>query len=221
MDTMVYVDGFNLYFGSLKNRRDTRWLDLAALSRRLLPANKIVGIAYFTAYVKPRPNDPDQAQGKRQQLYLTALGRLPEVEIFRGVYQEKTKRRPLVRGQDGMTSDWPRTAEFHDTEEKGSDVNLATRLLVDGYNNRYQAAAVICNDGDLKMPVSVVRTELNRPVTIINPDQKGIKSAALSPHKDTPNARYIQLRVSDVQACQFPATITTNSGRTITKPPGW
>lgn len=32
------------------------------------------------------------------------------------------------------------------TEEKGSDVNLASRLLRDGYRDNYDVAAIISND---------------------------------------------------------------------------
>ncbi len=69
--TIVYVDGFNLYYGALKDRPN-RWLDLAVLSRHLLkPTHEIVGVRYFTARVQPRPGNPQQAQ--RQQAYLRAL----------------------------------------------------------------------------------------------------------------------------------------------------
>lgn len=219
MDTIVYVDGFNLYYGSLQGRPHTRWLDLMTLSQRLLPANNIVGIAYFTAFVRPRPGNPDQL--KRQKLYVAALRTLPNLSVYKGVYLPKTKRRPLVTPQSGQTADWPTTALFHDSEEKGSDVNLATRLLVDGYNGRYQAAAIISNDGDLKMPVQVVRQELGLHVTIVNPHPAARRSMALSPNPLPANASYIHLRQSDVLASQFPPTLTTASGATITKPGTW
>jgi uncharacterized LabA/DUF88 family protein len=45
------------------------------------------------------------------------------------------------------------------TEEKGSDVNLATELLVDGFNNDYEIAIIVSNDSDLLMPIQVVNGE--------------------------------------------------------------
>jgi len=123
--------------------------------------------------------------------------------------------------QQGQTAHWPSHAWFHDSEEKGSDVNLATRLLVDGYNSRYEAAAIISNDGDLKMPVAVVRQELGLPVTIVNPHPPRKRSTALAPNPLPPNTKFIQLRQSDVRACQFPSPLTSTSGAQITKPPGW
>src|SRR4051812_12536392 len=81
MDTIVYVDGFNLYYGSLR-KTPCRWLDLSKLCRRLLPANNILKIKYFTAKVSARPDDPGQPT--RQQAYLRALATLPEMEIYFG-----------------------------------------------------------------------------------------------------------------------------------------
>jgi NYN domain len=219
MRTIVYVDGFNLYYGALKGHKGTRWLDLLALSKRLLPANDIVGIAYCTAFVRPRPGNPDQL--KRQKLYIAALKTIPCLRVYKGAYIPLVKRRPLASPQPGQTSQWPTAALFHDSEEKGSDVNLATRLLVEAYNGRYEAAAIISNDGDLKMPVGVVRNELGLPVTVINPHKPKKRSMALSPNPLPRNAKYIQLRHSDVVACQFPTTLTTASGKRITRPARW
>ena len=36
------------------------------------------------------------------------------------------------------------------TEEKGSDVNLATHLLVDAFDDAFNIAVIISNDSDLK-----------------------------------------------------------------------
>lgn len=59
MRTNVYVDGFNLYYGALEGT-PYRWLDLAALCRRILPRDIIHRIRYFTARVTARPDDPEQ-----------------------------------------------------------------------------------------------------------------------------------------------------------------
>jgi hypothetical protein len=53
LKTNVYIDGFNLYYGCVRNT-PPRWLDLSALCTKLLPKNKINRIRYFTALVTPR-----------------------------------------------------------------------------------------------------------------------------------------------------------------------
>jgi len=93
MDTYVYIDGFNLYYGALKGT-GYKWLDPLALVRQLVPtSHKILKIKYFTARVSGS-RDPDSP--KRQQIYLNALGTIPEVEIYFGSFLSKTIRRPTV-----------------------------------------------------------------------------------------------------------------------------
>jgi hypothetical protein len=52
-------------------------------------------------------------------------------------------------------------------EEKGSDVNVASHLLVDVYSQAVDAAVVISNDSDLRYPVQVARQRV--PVGTVNP----------------------------------------------------
>lgn len=122
MRVYVYVDGFNLYYRAL-HKTPYRWLNLQALSARLLdPADSADRINYFTARVKARTGDPDAP--RKQQIYLSAIQTLPIVKIRYGRFLAKTKKRPLVSNPNSFV-------EIHDTEEKGSDVNLAVHLLND------------------------------------------------------------------------------------------
>lgn len=58
------------------------------------------------------------------------------------------------------------------TEEKGSDVNIATHLLRDGFKGEYQVAVLVTNDSDLIEPIKVVRQDLGLPVGILIPQTK-------------------------------------------------
>jgi uncharacterized LabA/DUF88 family protein len=58
------------------------------------------------------------------------------------------------------------------TEEKGSDVNLASHLLRDAYTKRFEVAVLITNDSDLAEPVRIVAQEIGLPV--------GVESAPVS-----------------------------------------
>jgi hypothetical protein len=100
------------------------------------------------------------------------------------------------------------------TEEKGSDVNLATYLLADGFRNDYETAVVISNDSDLLEPMKLVRTELMKRVGILNPQRR--PSQALLPH-----VTFIkQTRSGVLGASQFPVSLTDAHG-TFHKPSGW
>jgi hypothetical protein len=154
---IFYIDGFNLYYGALRNQ-PYRWVNLEALCSCYLKSGfELVGVKYFTAKLKDRPENPGQSERQRQ--YLRALKTLPIVSIYYGQFLVRTAIRQLEKlpgkhrkGDIGLRSVW-----IH--EEKGSDVNLATQLIADGFRARYDLAVVISNDSDLKMPVDFVRSE--------------------------------------------------------------
>jgi hypothetical protein len=207
MVTNVYVDAFNLYYGSLKGT-PYRWLDLSALCARLLPKDRINRIRYFTATVSARPANPDAPQ--RQQIYLRALETLPGLSIHYGHYLSHVTRMPLANPPSGGT----RTVEVVKTEEKGSDVNLATYLLLDAFKRDCDIAVVISNDSDLKLPIEVAQSELGISVGVVNPHPAGRRSRALQP------TFFKQIRLSALGACQFPPVFMDARGE-IRKPASW
>jgi hypothetical protein len=207
LTTNVYIDGFNFYYGALRGTR-YKWLNPEALCRLLLPRNTIAQIRYFTALVSARPNDPDQPV--RQQLYLRALRTLPNVSVHLGHFLTHTVTM-AVEVPPGQPQRYARVIK---TEEKGSDVNLATHLLHDAHMGRFEVAVVISNDSDLLEPMKIVRRELGKTVGILNPHQ--IPSRALLPHIDFMK----QIRAGVLGAAQFPATMTDARG-TFTKPATW
>lgn len=203
MRTVVYVDAFNLYYGALRGT-PYRWLNLRTLSGLLLPRDEIIGIRYFTALIQSRPGDPQAPQ--RQQAYLRALATLPDLSIHLGSFMAKTKTRPRVDGGGFV--------EVHDTEEKGSDVNLAAYLLHDGHRDAYQQAVVISNDSDLRTPIDMVRSDLGRPVGLLNPYQRiafGLAGVA---------SFYKPIRAGVLRVSQFPDELSDEQGA-IHKPAGW
>jgi hypothetical protein len=143
----VYVDGFNLYYGALKARPASRWLDLVALSHLLRPGDAIDAVRYFTARVN---GDQDPAAPGPQKLYLTALSTLPSVTIHFGQFRTHPVGMPLANPAPGRNP----IAQVLKTEEKGSDVNPATYLLPDGFDGLYESARVISDDSDLEAPIS-------------------------------------------------------------------
>ena len=123
MKTIVYVDGFNLYYGALKGT-PYRWLNLQMLCQLLLPQHQVVAIKYFTAKVSARPHDPGQPT--RQQTYLRALQTIPHLQIIYGHFLAHEISMPQASNPN-------RQVKVIKTEEKGSDVNIATHLVNDGH----------------------------------------------------------------------------------------
>jgi uncharacterized LabA/DUF88 family protein len=145
-NTYVYIDGFNLYYGALK-RTPYKWLDLAELSRVMLPNDKIESIQYFTARVSARPHNPSAPLD--QQVYLRALRTIPNLTITLGHF--RTHAVPMML--TGVNS--PKRVFVDKTEEKGSDVNLAAHLLRDVFTKRFAVAVLVTNDSDLAEPVRI------------------------------------------------------------------
>ena len=139
MKTMLYIDGFNLYYSAVKDT-PLRWLNPVALAGRAFPRNQIVGTKYFTAKVSAQPSDPGQPT--RQMVLWRALGTLPNLQIILGDFRTRRVRAAVV-------SPPPNTIEIFKTEEKGSDVNLASHLLLDGFRGNYECAIVVSGDSDL------------------------------------------------------------------------
>jgi len=204
----VYIDGFNLYYGAL---RDTpyRWLDLYTLFTTLLPAYDINRVRYFTAVVKPRPGNPHQAQ--RQLAYLRALeASTPRLTVHRGQFLESQIEARVVTPP-------PTRQRVYKSEEKGSDVNLASFLLLDAFKTEYDVAAVVSNDTDLITPIEMVKHEFGRRIFVFNPHDRAswpMRNAASAP------TDYRRIRAGVLAASQLPPTLTDAVG-TITKPPGW
>lgn len=196
-----------MYYGCLKGT-PYRWLDVETLCKKLLPQKQINKIRYFTARVTARPNDPQQPQ--RQQIYLRALRTIPNLSIHYGHYLSHKVRMPIA---DPDTKG-PKTVEVIKTEEKGSDVNLATYLLVDAFNSEYDQAIVISGDSDLCLPIEIVRNQFKKNVGIFYTPKR--KSHAL---RSVANF-FRPIRNGALEVSQFPPTLTDKHG-TITKPSSW
>jgi hypothetical protein len=207
MRANVYVDAFNLYYGCLKGT-PYRWLDLDAFSRQLLPHDHIHRIRYFTALVSGRTGDLQQPQ--RQQIYLRALQTIPHLSVHLGHYLSHPVRMPLAH----PPRVGPQTVEVVRTEEKGSDVNLASYLLLDGFRGDCEAAVVISNDSDLKVPIELAQAELGLVVGVINPHPPARRSRALQP------TFWRQVRERQLRRSQFPPILADARGM-IRRPQGW
>ena len=142
----------------------------------------------------------------RQQTYLRALATIPHLTIHEGHF-----RSDIVRMYSPSLH---HTIDVVKTEEKGSDVNLATYVLADAFRNDCEAVMVISNDADLKEPLRMVRDELGMHVTVVNPGP---------PHKrslDLPCSAFRQLRQAALAASQLPPTVSDSLG-SFQKPPSW
>jgi uncharacterized LabA/DUF88 family protein len=203
----VYIDGFNLYYRALRGTPH-RWLNPVALAASLIDPDDIIDHArYFTARVSARAGDIDAP--RRQQIYLSALATIPEMKIHYGRFMAKTKTRPLVAPPHNFV-------EVQDTEEKGSDVNLASHLLFDAWQGRMDTALVLSQDTDLLEPMRLLSQEIKMPIGLVWLDGK-------QPGKNHRNVvSFIRHATpARLSAAQFPDRLMGKNGHIIERPIGW
>jgi hypothetical protein len=218
--TIVYIDGFNLYYRLLKQRPQYKWVNPFELVRTVLdPDNDVIKVRYFTARVSGRLDPQAPA---RQQIYLHALATVPEIEIHYGSFLEKPKyaglvKPKLVKGHDNRSTfqPWPDVAYVWKTEEKGSDVNLASHLLLDSFQNNFEVAAVLSNDSDLVEPIRIATQVLGKTVGLLSPVD--------NPTRQLRDVASFLRHVKPVHLAdaQFPNPIKLADGSKLTKDTSW
>lgn len=240
----VYIDGYNLYYGARRicgrSTPGWRWLDVRALATAIIDQQstwtepKVSRLVYCTARISGASN----ADGQREQdVYLRALTRTGSAdEIALGKYVSRIATAPLATAdQKGRpvitTSTWPimvqdaAGADVQDAtfmvsvarrEEKGSDVNVASHLLIDALGGKIDAAVVISNDSDLAFPIRHARGTV--PVGLVNPTPGYLAGDLQGEPGDGAGGHWwYQLKADDLYAHQLPTSINAK----IQKPGPW
>ena len=185
----------------------------------LLPGHTINRIRYFTARPKGLPNDPNVHT--RHDLYLRALRTLPNLDIHLGRFADREAVLPqfpfAYHNNANPAKHPPLMVKVKKSEEKRSDVNLATHLLLDCFNNEFDTAVVISNDADLVEPIKVVRQRFNKQVIVINPQRTSNVTHEL---KQAATSFMQRINTKHLANSQFPSTLSDGIGQ-FTKPPTW
>ena len=209
----VFFDGYNFYYGAVKGT-PYKWLDPVLLVKSMLREdNEIVSFRYFTAPVKTYPHDT--AAIDRQKVYLQALSTNPLIKIVQGFYSKNTTWLPVYE-ESCKTCKEPRDGMIRvvKLEEKRSDVNIATAMLMDAFQDKADVFVLVSGDTDFIGPVNIVRKDFNKTVIVLNPhDRKSWLCDYASYYKDIPRELLAK--------CQFPDTIPYGKNRTLTRPAAW
>ena len=139
---IVYIDGFNLYFGlKLKGWKKLYWLNISKLSQNLLKSDQqLESVKYFTSRISLPPD-----KMKRQNTFIEALETLPDVKIFYGKYQSSD----VTCNKCGHI--------MYKPNEKMTDVNIAVEMLSDAFQDKFDSAILISADSDLSAPIRSIR----------------------------------------------------------------
>lgn len=220
MRTIVYVDGFNLYYRMLKNNPSLKWVNQLLLAKSVLkPDHDIIRLNYYIARVSERAHDP-QAPA-RQAVYLNALGTVPQIRIHEGSFMVSEPWMPLAAPPQSRPDGYswtlppPAVVKVVKSEEKGSDVNLAAHLVRDAFTDRFDVAVVVTNDSDLVEPIRIVVQEAGKRVGLLVPVKYPTQSLM------NVSSFYLRIRTGHLRQSQFPDLIELPDGRTITRPLTW
>lgn len=157
MRTVVYVDGYNLYYGLLR-KTTLKWLDLFALFRDhvLGPETELIQVRYYTAPVLGRMCDSSESP-HRQRRYMQALRKMypNHIAIIEGKILATTPFQRLV--QPIAEAPELQMVQVYDFNEKKTDVNLASDLIAGAWTGAYDQAVVCSNDTDLEAALATVR----------------------------------------------------------------
>jgi hypothetical protein len=216
-----------------------RWLDIESLARHLLDDNltwakvSIEKIVYCTA-LREKPSDPSSASD--QATYLSALSANSKVQILHGMYRVRHGKGMLVepKGSKGRQvqpvhaakvlglmpdfpgapildeeGNWALAVHYRSFEEKGSDVNLASQLLIDVLSGHFDAAIVISNDGDLAFPLKIARARIK--IGLVNPNNSNTSAMLMGSAADGVGGHWWKrLTAAEYFANQLPDDVQGN-----------
>ena len=201
---VVYVDGFNLYFGmKSKGWRKLYWLNLVALASALLKQDQqLHKVHYFTSRIRSTKNNLTDIQ--RQTTYLEALACQSGLDIHWGHFLEKPRQCRACG------------AQWLSYEEKMTDVNMAVQILTDAYKDLFDTAILISGDSDLTSPVTTLRQQFpsKRLIVAFPP---GRKSNELSKASNG----FLTIGEAHLRQSQFPNEVTRPDGYVLTRPAIW
>jgi len=201
---IAYVDGFNLYYGLREQGwRRFYWLNIRRLIEGLLkPNQRLISTKYFTSLVSSTPSDPDK--NRRQVAYLDALRTIPDFRIIYGHYLHNTQKCRKC-GATWVVSD-----------EKMTDVNIATEMMVDAFQDSLDTAIVVSADSDLSGPIEAVRRLFPaKRVVVFFPPGRSSKRLMQVAHG------FVKIPRNKLAQSQFPEQVKAPAGVVIHRPPTW
>ena len=162
---IVYVDGFNFYYGLRSDRKWKRyyWLDLVSLFERFMqPNQELVAVKYFSA----RPTDPDK--NARQYAFFQANKENPKFKLILGKYLHKT----ITCFKCGNI--------IHSFEEKETDARIATQIVADAYEKNCDVSIIVSADSDMIPAVELAKSAGNRVFIYFPPNQYSSNLSSLA-----------------------------------------
>lgn len=139
---IVYIDGFNFYYGLKSDARWKRyyWLDVVKLFENFMrPNQELIAVKYFSA----KPSDVDRS--RRQNAFFQANLETPKFRLILGKFLKKEITCFNCRHV------------IHTYEEKETDVRIATEIVADAYQKKCDVSIVVSADSDMLPAIQLTR----------------------------------------------------------------
>lgn len=216
MQTAIYIDGFNLYYGCIKGT-PYKWLDVPSFFNKTL-ANinddfEIVAIKYFTSDVLARFTKHPNSKSA-QQNYLNALAYLypDHLEIIKGKYDSR-KFEAIKYNEPPNVTDKVFTWKL---EEKLTDVSIAVTIIDDVYFNGIEQIVICSSDTDLIPALSLIRKRFPKvKIGVVIPSRHQNRNASY------PCDWYTHVQTEILAVSQLPKIIQKSNRKQIRKPKHW
>lgn len=229
--TRVYVDGYNLYYGRLKNTHH-KWLDLMAMTERVLAGIYFgdkdrtefelhpLAIKYFTAsilanFAKSKDSVSDQ-EHYHQALQIHSGG---AVQIIKGVYDASPAKAHLY--QKGEPARACEKVEIWKLVEKQSDVALALHAYSDAIRGEIDHVVIVTNDTDIVPALKLIKEHTQVKIGIIATTRH--KDMAVNQDLDDySDWTRVHILDDELEASQLPSLIrVADTGKVVQKPISW
>ncbi len=145
--SIIYIDGFNFYYGMLHERPELKWLNFQRLAELLRPDDDILQVKLFTALVDSDKHLSEKRD--RQRRLWKAFGTQPKLQLVFGKFAD--------RERECLVYSCPHRQKFWATEEKQTDVNIALNLVRDVTDLQPQVMVLISGDIDLLPALAEVK----------------------------------------------------------------
>lgn len=227
MKTICYVDGYNLYYGCLRNTA-YKWLDIHKLLASILhqqnPDAELIAIKFFTAPVITRFASNGSLAQQSQQNYHRALETVypNSINIINGYYSDEKSYAMLYLSPP----DKQQRAYVWKLEEKQTDVNLALSAYRDAVQSRAEQFVFVTNDTDQEPTLKAIREDFSDSIRIgvILPIKENNNATKARPGnmRLSTYADWTRKNIKDYElaAAQLPHLVPT-SKKAIRKPEYW
>lgn len=160
METIVYIDGYNLFYGRIRGS-SFKWLDIYKLFQMIVriqhPSAIVTKIKYFTAPAKANFASHGEKPSYAQNAYHRALKAVygDVIEIIEGFHTVEKGTPPSYKrpiDKNDRVSVWS-------FEEKQTDVNIALHMYRDAIMEKCEQQVLVSNDSDLELALELIKLD--------------------------------------------------------------